>query len=37
MERYSHAKNIIDYDAAQSRFQKVFDDAGGRVLNLKQG
>jgi integrase len=27
MERYSHAKNIIDYDAALSKFQKVLDDA----------
>lgn len=28
MERYSHVKNIIDYDAAQAKFQKFIDDAG---------
>jgi len=27
MERYSHINNIIDYDAAQAKFQKMLNDA----------
>lgn len=27
MERYTHAKNVIDYNAALTKFQKVIDDA----------